>query len=423
MSDSKRVQLWRSSKSDADHQYELYLRDPSAFNLSDTDIGFEPSQQRDDSHEDLFSDISTEALSISSSSEVSESDCSSLSSASGEMDVIDNDHHYGDGLPEDGIAKFSSLSDELADWVTKYRIVHAAVGDLLRILKRWHPELPVDCRTLLQTPRTVAVQRVAGGDYHYFGLLSMLVAHVEKHRDLKELNIHLYFDGVQNFRSKNTQLWPILISVNKSQPMVVALLYCGHDNRKPTDINEFMREFVEEYQQLSDGFQHEGVHYSVKLTACICDAPARSLLRQTVLHHAYYSCERCCVRGERVANRSVYLEKNCPLRFDEMFEAEEYRGTHQVGPSPMAPIIGCVTGFVLDYMHLVCLGVVKRMVQFWRKEYSSAARMSPRVITGISTALQQLRGAMPSEFNRQPRSLLEADNWKATEWRQFLLYT
>ena len=30
---------------------------------------------------------------------------------------------------------------------------------------------------------------------------------------------------------------------------------------------------------------------------------------------------------------------------------------------------------------------------------------------------------MPSEFERQPRDLLEVKRWKATEFRQFLLYS
>lgn len=440
MSDSKRVRLWRSSKSDADLQYDFYMRNPSAFNFSDIDNYYESSQHRDGEQEELVSagDLSADSVSICSSG--SFTDAASVSSVSRDVNELFNDSFHsdleaGDGVEEfDNVAQendaevetgveFSSLADELADWVTRYRIVRAAVGELLRILKRWHPELPLDCRTLLQTPRSVAVRRVAGGDYHYFGLFPKLVSYIEKHQGQHELNIHLNIDGVQNFRSKNTQLWPVLISVNKSQPMVVCLWYGGYDNRKPTDVIEFMKEFVEEYQQLSGGFEHKGIEYSVKLRACICDSPARSLLKQTVLHNGYHSCDRCCVRGERVANRSVYLEKNNTVRFDEMFEAEDYRGTHQVGSSPMAPIIGCVTGFVLDYMHLVCLGVVKRMVQFWRREYSSAARLSPRVISGISASLQRVRGSLPSEFARQPRSLQESDNWKATEWRQFLLYT
>ncbi|KAK9535819.1 hypothetical protein VZT92_008175 [Zoarces viviparus] len=37
--------------------------------------------------------------------------------------------------------------------------------------------------------------------------------------------------------------------------------------------------------------------------------------------------------------------------------------------------------------------------------------------------MMRLQGAMPTEFARQPHSLREVDRWKATEFRQFLLYT
>lgn len=40
-----------------------------------------------------------------------------------------------------------------------------------------------------------------------------------------------------------------------------------------------------------------------------------------------------------------------------------------------------------------------------------------------SEYLMSLHGSMPSKFARQPRSLLELDRWKATEFCQLLLYT
>lgn len=69
-----------------------------------------------------------------------------------------------------------------------------------------------------------------------------------------------------------------------------------------------------------------------------------------------------------------------------------------------------VSQFPLDYMHLVCLGVMKR-------------RLGSRVIDDISQHLLNLNSHIPSEFARKPRSLKEIDRWKATEFRQFLLYT
>ena len=41
----------------------------------------------------------------------------------------------------------------------------------------------------------------------------------------------------------------------------------------------------------------------------------------------------------------------------------------------------------------------------------------------ISDKLESYNGEMPSEFARQPRRLDELKQWKATEFRQFLLYT
>ncbi|XP_047142039.2 uncharacterized protein LOC124816529 isoform X1 [Hydra vulgaris] len=73
-------------------------------------------------------------------------------------------------------------------------------------------------------------------------------------------------------------------------------------------------------------------------------------------------------------------------------------------------------------MHLVCLGVVRRMLQFLKKG-DRVVRLCSRQILNISENLLELRKYIPSEFARRPRGLIELDRWKATEFRQFLLYT
>jgi hypothetical protein len=84
--------------------------------------------------------------------------------------------------------------------------------------------------------------------------------------------------------------------------------------------------------------------------------------------------------------------------------------------------VSCIAQFPLDYVHLVCLGVTRRLLTFLKRE-PKTWKLSSRHELQISEKLILLHGNMSSEFARQPRSLIELDRWKATEFRQFLLYT
>lgn len=81
-----------------------------------------------------------------------------------------------------------------------------------------------------------------------------------------------------------------------------------------------------------------------------------------------------------------------------------------------------VTQFQLDYMHVVCFGVTRKMLKFWIKRHLKYRLGSPK----INATLEKLIGMsqyIPCEFAWRPRSLSEWDGWKATEFRQFLLDT
>jgi hypothetical protein len=73
-------------------------------------------------------------------------------------------------------------------------------------------------------------------------------------------------------------------------------------------------------------------------------------------------------------------------------------------------------------MHLSCLGVMRRLLNLWIKG-PLAIRIGPQAVRKLSEALILIKDQVPSEFARKPRQVTELDRWKATELRQFMLYT
>lgn len=81
-----------------------------------------------------------------------------------------------------------------------------------------------------------------------------------------------------------------------------------------------------------------------------------------------------------------------------------------------------VNQFLLDYMHLVLLGVMTKLLQFWIKGKCNI-RIPATKIDFTSTFLLSMLSFLPKEFSRKPRNLHEVDRFIATEFRQILLYT
>ncbi|XP_041926913.1 uncharacterized protein LOC121690429 isoform X2 [Alosa sapidissima] len=293
---------------------------------------------------------------------------------------------------------------------------------MLEILRRQGHRLPKDSRTLLQTPKKVVTVEKCGGHYAYFGVASGILNVLSQHPGIVE-HLHLCFniDGVPLFKSSNLQMWPILCNFDNFVPFIVAI-YCG--GSKPNSVEDYLSDFLQELQQLQeDGVVHGGEAISLSVKAFICDAPARAFLKCIKNHNSYHSCERCTIRG--TYDGRVVLgakEPDAVPRTEDCFTQLVY-DYHQVKISPLSVAgISCIHGFSLDYMHLVCLGVVRRMLHFM-KQGPNTCKLSFQQRSRISDHLKSLNGKLPREFSRQPRGLQELDRWKATEFRQFLLYT
>jgi len=81
-----------------------------------------------------------------------------------------------------------------------------------------------------------------------------------------------------------------------------------------------------------------------------------------------------------------------------------------------------INDFPVEPMHLIDLGVTRTLVHLWCFG-KPPTKFSHTQISQISDLLINQVKNIPLEFNRKPRSLQESRRWKATEFRQFLLYT
>jgi len=95
-----------------------------------------------------------------------------------------------------------------------------------------------------------------------------------------------------------------------------------------------------------------------------------------------------------------------------------------------------ITVFPLEYMHLVCLGVVRKVFNLWKSGPTSLGRpntldripyilinvrFSGITVRNVSTNLCEIAKLVPLEFSRKPRSLHELPYWKETEFRLFII--
>lgn len=76
---------------------------------------------------------------------------------------------------------------------------------------------------------------------------------------------------------------------------------------------------------------------------------------------------------------------------------------HHTGVSPLSKLpIGLVTDFPIDYMHAVCLGVMRKLLNIWMHG-DLKVRLPGRQINLISERLISYRKFIPVEFNRKAR--------------------
>jgi len=266
-----------------------------------------------------------------------------------------------------------------------------------------------------------------------------------RHGAQRDITITFNCDGVPVFKSSSFSIWPILCVVNelpcsiRGNHVLMASLWFG--SGKP-DMSVFLEPFVDECIELAEnGFGWICPETAVRITGKarvivgVCDSVARPLMQNFKQFNGRHGCGFCFDTGESVekgnGRTTVYpFNEDMTLRTKEnthalVMEAVETKAPciGVKGPSVLSllPYFDLIHGFVPDYMHCICLGVVRQLASLWfdSKNHNEPFYIGP-VLSRVDSRLLSIKP--PCSLSRTPRSVSQLKFWKAHEWLAWLLY-
>ena len=220
------------------------------------------------------------------------------------------------------------------------------------------------------------------------------------------------------------------------------------------DTKPFMLTFLQPFHSSLRKLETEGATVQVKaggndtteivskviLLAGTCDLPAKCLVCNSVQYNGSYGCFKCKQKGESVkvsarghVHAFPFIQSNPygPKRTHSTTLQDADRAVKSgetvdgiKGPSWFAGLnsYDIINGTAIDYMHGLCLGVMKTLLNLWfAPENSSKPFSISEQVTKADKRLLQIHP--PLEIGRTPRSIEHHRKyWKASELRSFLLY-
>ncbi|XP_043467986.1 uncharacterized protein LOC122502137 [Leptopilina heterotoma] len=362
-------------------------------------------------------------------------DDSNSNFSSNSDDDDDDDDSDDDGDDDDSDVNQDQLDIlRLRTWAIEEKIDQNKLDKLLHILRRrLLTDLPKSSKTFLKTTEAkYEIEKMNDaegnpGEFAYFGLKKGLedTINPELHPS-KEIELKLSVDGIPLSDSGDTSFWPLLCHVYSDSDIYAPFpvsIFSGKSKPESTQI--YFKQFVSEANDvLENGINVSGHHFLVKIKCFICDTPARAFCKNTVGHHGKFACERCIVKGtKKDVGSTVFPSRDCKERSDESFRQQE-QPQHHNGLSKLLkvkPKIDMVFQFVLDFMHLCCLGMMKKLIEIWMSGNLNT-RLDVKMKDILSDRILILEPQIPCEFQRKLGLLRKYSKWKATQFYFFLIY-
>ncbi|XP_032457916.1 uncharacterized protein LOC103317700 isoform X1 [Nasonia vitripennis] len=334
-----------------------------------------------------------------------------------------------------GFENVEQFEAKLRTLFTENNINHQQAGTILRLLKSHacFTGLHVDPRTILRTPaHSASIKKVAGGEYLHLGvqeaICSILSSTPLRLHPAGALEIEFSTDEASLDKNGKILMWPIQIrvaNISGSAPQTIGIF---KGSSKPTSALIFFQYFVDEVDSIiRNGLNFLNGIKQVVLRCFIADALARAFTLGHRSHNSRAPCSRCWVRGEHVrAGVMVYRGTDHRLRTDEEYRSKLDLDHHKDEDCALANLpFDLVGSTVFDYMHQVCIGVMEKILQgLIDGRFVASAKIADKCSLQIlDNRLEHVKNFCPSDFARKPVNILRHGQFKATEYRQILLYS
>lgn len=253
-----------------------------------------------------------------------------------------------------------------------------------------------------------------------------------------KLSLAMNTDGVQIYNSGSASLWPIYLVQNYLPPEIRykrenIILVALHYGEKPS-MDRYMLPIISEMQELHKSgicVKIDGNMRNLKpcIALCVLDLPAKHALTHMKSYNGRFGCGICESEGELVGRVIRFTENgtNGPIRTAEqtliyMQSPAVIKGVQSMSPMVGVPEFDIIRGFGMDYMHSVCLGIVKKIISIWTdsKNSNEDYYLSEQKLNAVNQHISKIK--LCSFFTRKPRSITEFSTFKANEARTFLLY-
>jgi hypothetical protein len=323
--------------------------------------------------------------------------------------------------------------EQLRDFVITYGLTQYQTRGLLAVIRKIfdRDDIPLSPKTLLGLDNEVLdIRKVSPGEYLHIGIKKTLT--IKDYPFLAtdtEIIIDICIDGVPLVKSSRLCLWPILgafVDKREYKPFVIGV-YAGYGS--PTSIGEFMEDFIKEVKELQTEFTIEGEKKDLIIRAFCCDAPARSFLAGVRYHTAKHGCTKCTQVGTYEKRRVVFQNQIVGSRDDQSYRDRRDPLHHaaynqEKNSHPLEALeVGMVSQIPIEPMHLLDLGVMKKVMVLFNTNIGKSFFDSKQLLQQVEELLLSFKLFVPTEFNRKTRTLLELLRFKAVEFRLLDLYT